>query len=270
MLLGQANRLSIRVPGEDTVVGVDWSVFDTVRAWRFTSEPAFERRPEGEQVLTRAFTVLDSVGLLLPRVPVRLASGKTMTTNQAAVYVNFPPADTLQTSYRSIDREPKRWSDFGLYFLLAGLVLLTLLGWLLYARSRRTPAPVEAAPPPSAGALALAALERLRTEGEGLDEAGYYARLDRILRAYLEARYAVPALRSTSREVMLQLQAQAGAHAPKALEQMLSGVDYVKFGRAPRTGEQRRTDLEAVRGFVRDSEARVLAQAPTETPSDGD
>lgn len=251
MLIGDPNRLVVAVEGlaGDGAFTVDWSPLDTVEAFR----PAGEEQRVATDAGLRAvlpFSVYDSVGLLLPALPVYTA-GDTLYTNDVALLVDFPPTEGALNDYRTIKREPARLSDY-LPWIIAGLALVAGLGLALwfFSRAREEAAPPpEAAPAPPPHEVALAELQVLRKQTE-LDDKTYYSRLDHVLRRYLEGRYAVPALERTSGEVVALLRNRDLPDAA-ALGSLLGQVDLVKFARAELAAAERAAAVDRVAAFVR-------------------
>lgn len=124
-----------------------------------------------------------------------------------------------------------------------------------YKRLRGKPgSPLAPAPPvdtrtPQEIALAdLAALEPLWTEGKHRE---FYFRLTETLRAYLERRYAVPALKLTTHELARVLRDnELDRAAQTAFRGLFDRADLVKFAKVPPEAGQGPLDLETARRFV--------------------
>src|SRR3954470_21664743 len=86
-------------------------------------------------------------------------------------------------------------------FVVAGLVAVALLAVLVYyiVQQARKPAVIM---PPRPRTVALAELERLRPETQTLDPYAFSIAVSHVLRRYIEAQYAVPALEQTSPEFL--------------------------------------------------------------------
>ena len=251
MLIGDPNRLVVAVEGlpAGATFLVDWSPLDTVEAFRPAGE---EVRLTGEAGPRAAlpFSVYDSVGLLLPALPVILPDD-TLYTNDVAVLVDFPEAEGPLNDYRSIKPEPAQLSDY-LPWLIAGALALLALGgaFWFFARARENDAPpAPAAPPPPPHEVALAELAVLRKRTD-LDDKAYYSRLDHVLRRYLEDRYRVPALERTSGEVVRLLRDRDLPDAAE-LGRLLGHVDLIKFARAEGSPAERSAAVDRVEAFVR-------------------
>lgn len=134
----------------------------------------------------------------------------------------------------------------------AGLVAV-LLAWGGYRRLRRRP-PV--APPPRADTppheAALARLAGL--DPDRLPPRDFYGRLSDVARAYLEARFGLPAPRRTTAETRGLLagldRADAAGPAGAPVAEWLAAFDLVKFAQVEPSREEARAHLEAVRRWV--------------------
>jgi hypothetical protein len=172
--------------------------------------------------------------LPLPAVGIRVA-GKVILWPDLTVEVIGPPpseAGTIrgETGIELIPEDPSPLDPLLIWLLLLGvpttLLLASLVFWLLVDRPRRQPAlPLHQ--------QALNALDSLR------NVPALHAGLDAVLRAYVEARYGVPATRQTTQEVMAAAR-KSGSLTPELcaeLESMLAECDRVKFAPAAEVGE---------------------------------
>jgi hypothetical protein len=126
----------------------------------------------------------------------------------------------------------RRYGPWGLALAAGVALVLGLLRWLRRRRPVAEAAPVAVAEPPHV--RVLAALRAV--EGEHLWQSGrhkeYHARVTDLLRAYIEERYAVPALERTTRELMQELSTSAmPLEQQRSLQHMLELADMVKFAR---------------------------------------
>lgn len=193
----------------------------------------------GEKWVQRfSLIVLDSADRLLPPLTVYLHLGDTVPTNPVRLTVD---ATTTSSDVRDLEmirdirREPTHWYD---YWPWAAGVLLVLLVWYRFFRRRKkpqrpVPAPPVLEPPPlSPQEIAIQKLDALEREkpwqkGHLLE---YYAALSMIVREYLEHRYAIPAMESTTGEIVILLKNTDFPEARRAaLEVLLQKSDLVKF-----------------------------------------
>lgn len=156
-----------------------------------------------------------------------------------------------------IIKEGRNWQDFwpiylGLLLLIGGLALWR---WFKYkADSKVVPPPP---PPKPAHVLALEALQEL--EQEKVWQSGqikaYYSELSRILRVYLEGRFKIPAMESTTKQIARSLAAKSDFDPQQSgeLSQLLQLSDLVKFAKAEPGEDLHQRGLERVRSFVQNT-----------------
>lgn len=146
----------------------------------------------------------------------------------------------------------------------AALAMAALALWLVFRpRTVVVPAPHE-----------WAQAEFLRIEREGRSARGefgpYYDDLTRVVRAYVARRFAIPADRQTSRELL----ADAATHADfpsgetNRLRDLLRLADLVKFASAQPTRGECDAHLAEARAFV--DATRPVAEARGSAPTKGD
>jgi hypothetical protein len=263
MLIGDPNRIVVSLEGSTAKATVDWSVLDTIDELVILGEATEEQLARTQQ-FALPFSVYDSVGLLLPYLPVYLP-GETLYTNDLALLVDYPPQDSLLHPYRGIRTEGAKLSDYLLWIIVMGLALLaTAILYYVYRRRQLSDLPpAPAAPPDPAHIIAFAQLEALRQNPPAEDKS-YYSDLDRIFRTYLENRYSIPALERTSGEI---IQLLAGVELPQGfdLTELLSQVDMVKFAKAKLPDDRRNTAWMNVHAFVEATKALpVEPQIPDE------
>ena len=215
--------------------------------------------------------------------PERLLEQRLLITSFDTGYVSIPPlpitftdamglADTVYTDdllltvngavvsaeedilpIKPILEEPRNLLDYWWVVALLGVGVL-IFGVREYRR-RQTKLPPAAPPPPPAHVRALTELDEL--EQRNLWQNGqtdtYYVVLTRILRTYLEARFAIPALEMTTRQITRELKERAGLDAEerKELGELLQLSDLVKFAKATPPEDLHPRSLQRVRDFVR-------------------
>lgn len=206
-------------------------------------------------------------------VPYQLANGTldTAFTESLLLTIAGVPIseDDELMPIKPIIKEPLNWLDFWPAYLAVVVFLLAYLVYFWYRRKERNR--VEPPPPPPKPAHVLA-LERLdELESEQLWQSGqinpYYTRLSYVLRAYLEDRFNVPALESTTRQIDTALVDKGNlANDQRAeLSQLLQLSDLVKFARAEPDENLHQRGLDRVRTFVTNTvpiQPDVEPQAP--------
>ncbi len=208
---------------------------------------------------TATLIAFDSAYLQFPPLPVRLADGRTVFTEPLSIMVvPTPVSDDLANlaNIKDIHREPLKWTDYLPWALGAVALTAVLLG--LYMLSRWWSRPKPAAPEKSTVAQpphewALQQLERLAQQQywQQGDVKTYYAELTLIVREYLERRYRIPALESTSDETIAHLR-NTGFPADQAyeLQTLLLGADWVKFAKGIPETEYHEEALRKARALV--------------------
>lgn len=168
-------------------------------------------------------------------------TAKPLYTNSLMLEVHTVPTDTSAASLKDIKapmEEAFNWKWYieeivytSILFLLVGVSIL-----IWYFRSLRQKAimPEPEKPKVPAHLTALENLERIKTEQVWKDGKikEYYSSISDTLRLYIEERYGLPALESTTDEIMLAFRSQV--IDPKSLEilkQILQLSDLVKFAK---------------------------------------
>lgn len=125
-------------------------------------------------------------------------------------------------------------------YVLGAIILAGILFLVFYTIRRRKKGKSLVGPPPRplepAHIIALRELERVKTEALWKDEKEklYYSDITEILRVYIEYRFEVPAMESTTDEILKDLTANKGLITNKAkdqLSQVLQLADLVKFAK---------------------------------------
>jgi hypothetical protein len=195
----------------------------------------------------------------LPPLGVLSLSGEKALSNPVAIKVTSTPSpDDLEKMepVRDIRYEPLLWTD---YALLLGILVALYTVYLFLIRKKKKP-PVQiqalvavAAPvvPPHIIALQkLKKLEQAKPWKSG-DIKGYYADLSSILKEYLENKYHILALESTTREVEILLKKiplQEGR--TMALLTVLRQTDLAKYAQALDPGKPHEQFLLKAEEFV--------------------
>ncbi len=182
---------------------------------------------------------------------------RELKTEPIEIYVaSLKPS--LDGDIRGLKPQEVLPKDWGMVLMYAGIALAAVLlagaGWWYWRNRKRGTLPfVKSEPPRPPHEVALEQLQQL--EAEGLFEKGeikeHFSRLSEILRAYLEARYYMPALESTTHEIIEhfsrdgQLQGQL-----EALEKILALCDLVKFARHTPEPEANQEVLKMSYAFI--------------------
>jgi hypothetical protein len=185
--------------------------------------------------------------------------------------VVLPPVSASSTMtiapIRDIVEESATWQDYWYVILIVGGILLAFLLWYLLARKSQQSqtAEVEYLEPEQLPAheIALAALQDLERKQLWQKDKikDYQSELTDIMRAYLSARYDIPAQEQTTRETKHSLKA-LDLH-PRLIDQVLQVLqvaDLVKFAKA-------RPDVSIHQQFLDDARQIVIDTAEKSEPS---
>ena len=198
--------------------------------------------PDG-QAFNKDITLIifDADTLTLPPLSIHLNGHGTALTNSLDIIIlPTPSPDDLvdMTGIKDIRREPALWTDYLPWALaIAAFVLMVLLAaWLIdRAKRKRNQAALTRTiglPPHELAWKKLDVLTQKQLWHKGLVK-DYCAELTFIVREYLEKRYSVPALESTSEEILGHLQKTGfPGNLCTELQDVLSKADLVKFAKA--------------------------------------
>jgi hypothetical protein len=191
------------------------------------------------------FTLIafDSATLSLPPVTVKFHLGDSVRTNALQLLVTptqATPDLAAMDTVRDIRREGDDWTD---YWPVAVVLLVLLIAgrWYLLRKKPKpqpvaAPVAVQPAVPVHEQTLAkLKALEHQKPWQKGQIKE-YYVDLSMIMREYLERRFNIPALESTTREILSLLKTTSfPEQLQPTIRDMLMQADLAKYaqGRPP-------------------------------------
>ena len=226
-------------------------------------------------------TSFDSGYYWLPKIPINYMSSNGQSgqaiTRELPLSVNTIEirSDSVQLApIKPIIEEPLKFRDALPY--LAGVVALALVVTLLfYLRKRRQQQEIQAQPEIKIPAheIALQQLEELKKAK--LWQQGhiktYQSELTHIVREYLENRYNINALESTTYEIMQQLKRNdiPEEWRPR-LRQMLETADLVKFAKAEPPIDIHARVMEEAEAFVLQTQKRVELVETEEISENGE
>ncbi|MBC7775147.1 MAG: hypothetical protein H7246_06875 [Phycisphaerae bacterium] len=187
----------------------------------------------------KTLTVLffDEDSLELPPLLIVLHKGDTAYSNSLPIIVTATPSpDDLNdmASIKDIHREETRWTDYWPW-MLGGLGVLGLVLWLYWLANRQPQTKIQSRTIETpAHELALKKLDVLSQKKlivNGFVKE-HYAELTFILREYLEKRFGIPALESTTEETLGYLKNRnVPTQMSEQLQTLLEQADLAKFAK---------------------------------------
>jgi len=204
-------------------------------------------------------------------------TNKAMYTEPLLLEVHTVPTDTSASKIKDIKtvlNEPFNWKWFLNYIYWgAGTILFIALAvfiWYYYSKRRREKIMEPEKPKIPAHITALATLEKIKEEQvwkEGKVKE-YYSSISDAIRLYIEERYNVFALESTTDEIMTAFRSQViDPESKNKLQQLLQLSDLVKFAKmAPIESENEmalQNAFDFVNGTKREEEMVILPEQQT-------
>lgn len=233
MLIGDQRSLYLQLSPASTSPGpIDFSAWESEGVEILDNQQWNQTTNGFEQQLT--FAVFDTGYVVLPSLILQIA-GDSIYSNDLALEVQGIMLDSTGLApIKPILKEPVRLSDFLLYIIVF-LVGLLIIG-LVFLRKKYTAVPeeiVEVPLPPHQ--IALMSLEKLK--GKKLWQQGkikeYQSELTHIIREYLENRFKIKALESTTGEIISELGKKDQVRDwLEQLSQILNMADLIKFAKA--------------------------------------
>ncbi len=252
-------RINISATNGWTPVGIDFSSWDSIVPKDNILKQSDWKQNPGSWTKDVFFTVFDSGEYRLEPLRIALKLGNqeaAVMTNALTLTVSKLPQTTQDPlPIKSIVEEPKNWTDFIPHMIIVGIILacaVFLYFWL--NKSKKTPPPVTQVIEIPPGELALRKLEALRRKKlwESGDLKAYYSELTFITREYLEKRFAIPALESTTEEICeAVVQRDFPRDLVPELRQTLNYADFAKFAKGEPPADFHEKALELAEAVVR-------------------
>jgi len=227
---------------------------------------------------TLLITSFDSGQYMIPQIPVRFLRGEqpqTATTNSLLLIVNPYPIsqDTVQLQpIKGIVSEAKTIEDYlPIIIGIASVGLIGLLIYFIYKRQQRKEIPEAVVIKRPPFEVAIEKIGQLREaklwQQNKIKE--YQSELTFILREYLEERFHIKALESTSDEIITDLkQLDIEDNWQEELSKILHTADLVKFAKAIPPVEIHAAGLEQLETFVRATKPKPKPVEEEKEPED--
>ena len=274
MLIGDQLKLHIFAnhSPDINVQEIDLSPFEAEEEIEIVVEGDWDTlQKNGTFVLQKdlTFTIFDSGYYWLPELPISYTqNGVTNVSKTTRIPMRVGTvsiADTLQLApIKDIIREEANWRDY-LPFILSLLALGLIAGLIYYFRKKKTTSVAPPAPEIKLPAheIALTALDQLKAEQlwQQGDIKTYQSRLTYTIREYLENRYAIPALESTTEDIQRNLKQVDFDNSWKdKLKNILQVADLVKFAKAKPPADFHDQVWQEAKDFVVATKAKVIVE----------
>lgn len=218
-----------------------------------------KEKEQGELLYRCIFTVtgFEPGQFYLRDIPLGQYNGSLLKAPPVPVLVIAPPAKDLAEIKDIIgDSKVTEWLWYaGVLLVLLLLAALTYLVVKLYQKRKQNPPPPVQLPPVTpltAYQEALAALTALEKSNyiREHDYKEYYSRLSFILRNYLEQKWTIPALESTTGDMRSLLKGKIKEVEFQQLMEILNAADLVKFAKSIPTATQSERWLQLSRQLL--------------------
>ena len=244
------------------------------------------RRGQLEEVQQLILTTFDSGFYEIPSLPFRYTQENSsdtfsLGTQAQLIEVHGIAVDTTQAikPIKTLLDAPITFREI-LPWLVVGVIGLLLIGGLIYwFFIRKKAEPIFTGPPPPTippheiAMKKFAQLEQKKLWQEGEIKA-YYVELTEIVREYLEGRYKVPALESTTDEIMGSLSSKGiPVFQFNQLKDLLIRADFTKFAKLRPGPSENMMSMEVARTFVKETrnfelESDDAVTSESEAPAD--
>jgi hypothetical protein len=262
MLIGDQRLLSLQVRSSSAIEpdSISFSAWKKLGVETLTRQ-AWSRDATGNFQQQLRIVAFDTGYIKLPPLALPYRNGQqidSVYSNDLAIEVGSIMIDSTGLApIKPIIREPFAFRDLVPYLIAFGVGLL-LIGLLFLRKKKEIPPEVIVEVPIPADELALKDLERLRSKKlwqQGQIKA-YQSDLTHIIRAYIEGRFEMPALESTTSEILEAPSIKSlGQDLVADLSQILNMADLIKFAKAqPEVGIHEEFMLKAEQ-FVRSTRA---------------
>ncbi len=288
ILIGDHLELELNIATEDEV-SIFWPMWlDSLGRMEIISTTEIDSTVEGDKRIKSQviyLTAFDSGAYQIPPVNFYYSSTYSndtlsVSTEPLDIFVHTVKVDTAQAikPIKSIESIPLTFGEVLPWIIIAMLVLGIIAGvWYWnYLRKKRKAIPIEEKvpdiPPHELALEQLQTLEQKKLWQEGKVKV-YYIELTDILRTYLEGRYAIPALESTTEEILEDIRKKDIQDSLRnQLKALLERADLTKFAKLRPGPEENRTGLDIVRQFVQstkqiilEDESAKIVEQPTQT-----
>ena len=269
-LIGDHIILNLAIPGASPEDWINSDILpaDTVASVQVISEEQISPNSSNTGI-TKEWTiaVFDTGYVRIPPLAVILrvnGDRDSFYTNDIPLRISGVTDSLGMAPIKPIIYEEVRFTDYLPY--IVGLVLFVLLGLFLWWWSKRpkrvkeTKVVIQEIPAHKKAIAALDLLESKELWQKGMIKE-YHSELSRILRQYLEERYEVQALESTTSELQESLTEYLDDKQFEQMIRMMRIEDLVKFAKASPPENVHPEHMEFVRAFI---EQTIPEEKPVE------
>jgi hypothetical protein len=204
-------------------------------------------------------------------------TNQVLFTETLMLEVHTVPTDTSITKVKDIKtvlNEPFNWKWYVEYIYWTLGILAAIVAIILITRyyTKKQQQKIIEPPKPKIPAhiTALATLEKIKQEQVWKDGhvKEYYSSISDAIRLYIEERYKVMALESTTDEIMTAFRSQViDPESKNKLQQILQLSDLVKFAKMTPIESEHTMTLQHAFDFVNGTKREEVVTIPTETPT---
>jgi len=273
IMIGDHLKYTIKIKGAEKVENpsVDLSPLDTMKAFEIVKEQDWRKSAIDEQTYYKkelTITSFDSGYYYVPALRVDFENNNrkiSRSTQQIQLAVITPQIDSLSIRpIKDIIAEPITLEDFYPYlYTFGGLLIFCLGGYFIYNRINNKPVEEVYVAPKPAHQIALDKLKDLQSKQ--LWQTGqikeYQSELTYIVREYLEKRFDVQALESTTGEIINDLKQEDITEEHKEqLADMFRMADMVKFAKATPPLDIQAQLLDKAQKFVTNTKKEIIVE----------
>lgn len=279
IMIGDHLKYRLLINNADGVTNprADFSNLDTLESFEIVKEQDWQKlTDQADEYYQKELTItsFDSGYFYFPSLGVAYEkNGKKYSQSSQQIQLNVftPRVDSLHIrDIKGIVEEPIKLEDFyGLIMTVGLFLILGLLGYYLYKRYKNKPQEEIYVPPKPAHEIALTKLQALKEKE--LWQQGklkeYQSELTYIVREYLEERFKIQALESTTKEIVTELKQKDISEDHKLeLTDMFRMADMVKFAKAIPPVDIQSALLNKAVQFVENTKQEIIEepQIPTE------
>jgi len=277
--VGDQARLFIEAKHNPKNGQLQWAVIpDTFNKLEIVEKGKIDTIKQGDEVTYKQRLLITGFDSGLYTVPPFVFSvipnwgqAYTLQTDSFPILVQTVPVDTTKgfVDIKGIRQVKSTWLDY-IWYIAGGAILLVLIIAVIwyFLANRKAPAPVivPSAPPETPQEKALRLFNELETKKlwENNQPKEYLTELVDILRGYIEQRFNVDVMESTSDEILYK----AAVHKDMSqhrllLSNILSIADLAKFAKAQPTPQEHLSALEYARQFVNATRPIVVPETTT-------